>query len=86
MPCLDTVWRCTCAKHRRHPFLYRNAFALTFPLLSPLTPSLEQILDKLKSLGYNGIEMPIAFAMKYGLREFDALMKAKDMQLVAQVS
>ncbi len=47
---------------------------------------LPQILDSLKSLGYNGIEMPISFAMQYGIAEFEALMISKGMQFVAQVS
>jgi len=46
---------------------------------------LPQILDKLKSLGYNGIEMPIAFVMEYGSKEFETLMVEKQMQLIAQV-
>ena len=46
---------------------------------------LPQLLDKLKALGYDGIEIPVAFAMQFGSTEFDALLLSKRMLCVLQI-
>jgi sugar phosphate isomerase/epimerase len=50
----------------------------------PLT-SLPAIVRKLKALGYQGIEIPIAFVMKFGSSKFAALLEAEGMQFIAQI-
>lgn len=52
-------------------------------LLARTDPS--RSLAKLKSLGYAGIEIPIAFVMKYGVDEFRAAAAALDLLVITQV-
>ena len=42
-------------------------------------------MRKLKSLGYNGIEIPIAFVMKFGSAAFAELLKSEGLVFIAQV-
>ena len=46
---------------------------------------LPALVRKIKSLGYSGIEMPIAMAMKFGSSKFQELMEAEGMLYIAQV-
>ena len=46
---------------------------------------LPALVHKLKSLGYSGIEMPIAMAMKFGTAPFLALLRDAGMLYIAQV-
>ena len=47
--------------------------------------SMPALLRKLKSLGYSGIEIPIAFVMKFGVPEFKELLDAEKMKCITQV-
>jgi hypothetical protein len=47
--------------------------------------ALPALLDKLQSLGYAGIEIPIVRVMQYGSRRFEALLQAKGLKFVAQI-
>lgn len=53
--------------------------------LDTLDSTISAIVPKLKSLGYAGLEMPIAFAMKYGSAKFLALLESNEMLYIAQV-
>ena len=46
---------------------------------------LPALLAKLKSLGYTGPEIPIAYVMKFGSTKFAALLASLDMTFIAQV-
>ncbi len=47
--------------------------------------NLALVCDKVKALGYSGIELPVAFAMQYGSSKFQALFQEKGLQWIAQV-
>jgi len=47
--------------------------------------ALPQVLDKVKALGYDGIEMPVAHAMMYGSARFAALMTEKGLEWIGQI-
>lgn len=75
-----TMWGVVEESNGRYPLLQklpqvrcddRTVQAIIFLLL------FLQLLDKLKSLGYTGIEMPIAGIMKFGSKKFQALLKEK---------
>jgi sugar phosphate isomerase/epimerase len=44
-----------------------------------------QVLAKVKSLGYDGIEAPVAVAMEYGTTAFKAALKEAGLQYIAMV-
>lgn len=46
---------------------------------------LPKVLDKIKALGYTGLEIPVAYAMQYGSNKFMALFQEKGMQWIAQI-
>jgi sugar phosphate isomerase/epimerase len=46
---------------------------------------LPSILEKLKALGYTGIEIPIVLVMQYGSKKFEALLKEKGMLAIAMI-
>ena len=48
-------------------------------------PRAPQVLDKIKSLGYTGVEIPIAFVMKYGADRFADELESRGLQFIAQV-
>jgi hypothetical protein len=43
------------------------------------------LVAKLQSLGYSGIELPIAFVMKYGSSAFSSLLASRGFLCIAQV-
>ncbi len=47
--------------------------------------SLPALLAKVLSLGYSGIEIPIAFVMRFGSSKFGALLAAHNATFIAQV-
>ena len=47
--------------------------------------ALPSLLDKYRNLGYHGIEIPIAFVVRYGSRRFEALLESKGLRFVAQI-
>ena len=47
--------------------------------------ALPALLDRYKALGYAGIEIPIAFVMRFGSKRFEAVLLAKGMRFVAQI-
>ena len=66
--------------------IYATVWGLVEDAAGPFPlAKLPALCAKLKSLGYSGIEIPIAFVMKYGSSKFEALMRALDMTFIAQV-
>lgn len=78
-----------CASRIR-PTMKQDFFACAWGVLDlaggpyPLT-KLPEIVRKLKSLGYAGIEIPIAFVMQYGVDEFKSLLEREAMLCITQV-
>jgi sugar phosphate isomerase/epimerase len=46
---------------------------------------LPQVLDKLKTLGYSGLEIPIVLVMEFGSKKFEALLKEKGLLAIAMI-
>ena len=66
--------------------LFATAWGLLEEAAGPYPlESLPQIVKKLKSLGYSGIEIPITFAMKFGSSKFARLLEEEGMLFIAQV-
>ena len=66
--------------------IYATVWGLVEDAAGPFPlAKLPALCAKLKSLGYSGIEIPIAFVMKYGSAKFEALMVAQGMTFIAQV-
>lgn len=43
------------------------------------------LLDKVKDMGYAGVEVPIAFVMKFGSANFKAALQARGLKFIAQI-
>lgn len=66
--------------------IYATVWGLVEDAAGPFPlAKLPALCAKLKSLGYSGVEIPIAFVMKYGSSKFEALMRTLDMTFIAQV-
>ena len=39
-----------------------------------------QMLDKAKAMGYSGVEVPIAFVMKFGSRRFEQELSSRGLK------